>query len=125
MFHEPKTNYRGYLESVTRIKRQFHWPGIKKRIFARCLQIDKYDTNLANQKLMITPAPSKLLEIIHSYTFQAQGQKFLTIVDTFSKYAQAYPFSNLSGMECVKAFMIFMTHHAVPSLVIPIGQARN
>lgn len=122
-YHEGKTNHRGISETETRIRRSYYWPGIKSDVTnyineCEICQTNKYDRNPPKQKLMISPTPSRPFEIVHIDTFQAQGQKFLTIIDTFSKYAQAYPLSGMLGTEIVKAFLIFMTHHGLPSLVV-------
>lgn len=121
--HEGKTNHRGILETESRIRRTYYWPGIKKNVtdfinVCDICQTSKYDRNPPNQTLMLTPTPSKPFEIIHIDTFQAQSQKFLTLIDTFSKYAQAYPLATLSGIEVVKALLTFSTHHGLPQLII-------
>lgn len=84
-------------------------------------QTNKYNRNPQDQKFLMTPTPSIPFEIIHSDSFQAQGQKFLTIIDTISKYGQAYAITTLSGIEVVKSFLIFSTHHGLPHLVIERG----
>ena len=123
MYHEGKTNHRGIVETESRIKRTYYWPSMKNDIttyinLCEICQVNKYDRHPPQQKLMVTPTPSKPFEIVHVDTFQAQGQKFFTVIDTFSKYGQAYPLTALSGVEIVKAFMTFMTHHGLPTLVV-------
>ena len=121
--HEGKTNHRGIIETESRIRKSYYWPGIKNDVtkYINVCEIcasNKYDRNPPQQKLMITPTPSKPFEIVHVDTFQAQGQKFLTMIDTFSKYGQAYPIAASSGMEVVKALINFMTHHGLPTLFV-------
>lgn len=121
--HETKTNHRGILETENRIKQTYYWPGIKTDVsnyinFCDICQVNKYDRNPPKQKLMLTPTPIKPFEIIHIDTFQTQGQKFLTLIDTFSKYAQAYPLISLSGIEVVRSLLTFMTHHGAPTTIV-------
>lgn len=123
MMHESKTNHRGILETEARIKRGYYWPNLKKDVtdfinVCDICQTNKYDRKPPNQNLMISPTPSKPFEIIHADTFQAQGQKFLTIIDTFSKYGQAYALIAMTGIDVVKAFLTFMCHHGSPHIVV-------
>lgn len=68
--------------------------------------------------LMITPTSFKPFKIVLADTFQVHGQKCLTIIDTLSKCAQIYFLINISGVEAVKSFLIFMIHHGLPSIII-------
>ena len=51
-------------------------------------------------------------------TFQLEQQKFLTLIDPFSKYAQAYPLTPLNSIEITNCLVSFFTHHGVPKLII-------
>lgn len=61
-------------------------PKPRKKYF---YQANKYDRNPAKQKFRVTRTPTKSLEIVHLKTFQAGGQKFLKVIEVFSKYEQA------------------------------------
>lgn len=45
--------------------------------------------NPAKPKFMLTPTPTKPMEIVPTEIFEAERQKFLTFIDAFSNYCQA------------------------------------
>jgi hypothetical protein len=53
-------------------------------------------------KFNITPTPTKPFEIIHIDTLKYEHNKFLTIIDAFSKYAQVYPLQTSQAVEIAK-----------------------
>lgn len=40
-------------------------------------------TEIFQPRLMLTPTPTRPLEIVHLYRLQANRQKFITIIDSF------------------------------------------
>lgn len=118
-YHEGKSNHRGITETEKQIKRNYYWPNISNtvtEIINNCssCQTNKYERHPNKQSLQFTPVPTKPFEIIHLDTFQVKGQKFLTIIDKFSKYAQAYPLESMTGISVINALTIWMTHHGLP-----------
>lgn len=117
--HEGKSNHRGIQETEKQIKRNYFWPNMFKtvtEVVNNCslCQTNKYERHPNKQELQITPVPTKPFEVIHMDTFQIKGQKFLTIIDKFSKYAQAYPLDSMSGISVINSLTIWMTHHGLP-----------
>lgn len=122
-YHCGKTNHRGINETEERIKRLYYWPNIKQTVqkFINncevCLQT-KYERNPLKLKLNITPTPSTIFEIVHLDTFTVNKQKFLTIIDAFSKYAQAYAINSNTPIEIVNKLILFFSHHGIPKLFV-------
>lgn len=117
--HEGKSNHRGVQETEKQIKRNYYWPNmttVVTEVINNCstCQINKYERRPNKQELQVTPVPTKPFEIVHMDTFQIKGQKFLTIIDTFSKYAQAYPLESVTGISVINSLTIWMTHHNLP-----------
>lgn len=89
-YHEGKTNHRGINECSFALSHRYYWPKMKESIAkyinecSICGQV-KYDRNPIKQKLSVLPPPTKPFEILHLDLFTAQSQKFLTLVDAFSK----------------------------------------
>lgn len=118
-YHEGKSNHRGIQEVEKQLKRNYFWPNMLKtvtEIVNNCssCQTNKYERHPNKQELQLTPVPTKPFETIHMDTFQIKGQKFLTIIDTFSKYAQAYPLESMTGVSVINSLTIWMTHHGLP-----------
>ena len=122
-YHESKTNHRGIDETENRIKQKYYWPQLRNTIqnFINSCEICrqcKYDRNPIRPKFNITPTPSKPFEVLHMDTFQMEQQKFLTLIDPFSKYAQAYPLTTLNSIEIANSLLTFFTHHGIPKSII-------
>lgn len=78
----------------------------------------KYDRNPIHQKFRIVPPPTKPFEIIHIDLFTVDTYKYLTIIDAFSKYAQAYHIKDATAISVVQALLSFSTHHGLPMTVV-------
>nr|CAI5851064.1 unnamed protein product [Callosobruchus analis] len=122
-YHESKTNHRGIEETYQRIKEKYFWPNMKKAVqtyINECeiCQQSKYERHPIRIAMNLTPTATKPFEIIHIDSFAFEGSKFLTIIDSFSKYAQAYHITSLSGTEIADNLIFFFSHHGVPSQII-------
>lgn len=121
--HEGRTTHRGIQETEAQIKQRYYWPNMRNGITSYINNCDlcqrmKYDRHPPKQKLNFTPTPRKPFEVVHADTFTIKKQKFLTIIDKFSKYGQAYPLDGLTAIHVAKAFINFMTHHGVPKPLV-------
>jgi hypothetical protein len=117
--HDGPTNHRGILETEQRIKLQYYWPNVKNSVteyINNCdvCQTSKYERHPNKQPYQIVPLPTRPFEILHIDTFTVNNQKFLTIIDLFSKYAQAYPLQSVTGLSVLNALSIYMSHHGPP-----------
>lgn len=122
-YHMGKTNHRGIEETYLRLKRQYFWPKMQQSIQETINECDicrltKYDRHPLKLKLNITPTGSKPFEIIHIDSLALEKQKFLTIVDSFSKYAQAYPLMSMQRTEIANNLLLFFGHHGIPCKII-------
>lgn len=122
-FHEGKTNHRGINEVHTQIKKRYYWPNQLKTITDFINQCEiclaaKYERNPIKPKLNITPTPNKPLDIIHIDTLSLENTKFLTIIDAFSKYAQAYKVTSTNAIEIANKLTRFFSHHGIPKLIV-------
>lgn len=122
-YHIGKTNHRGLDETENQIKRIYYWPNMRKKIqeyINKCdlCQTTKYDRRPLKLKYNITPTPTKPFEIVHIDTITLENNKFLSIIDTFSKYGQAYRLKSGQGIEVVKGLLNFFTHHNTPNQII-------
>lgn len=122
-YHDGKTNHRGITECYLALSRKYYWPKMKEQITKYinsctiCGQV-KYDRNPIKQRFCIVPPPTKPFEIVHIDLFTAQNEKYLTLVDAFSKYAQAYFLRDGTAISVIQALLMFFTHHGVPLTIV-------
>lgn len=122
-YHEGKTNHRGINETHLALSRKYFWPKLKEHIIKYINECTvcgqgKYDRNPVKQKFCIVPPPTKPFEIVHLDLLSVDTQKYLTIIDAFSKYAQAYHLRDATAISVVQALLSFSTHHGVPMTVV-------
>lgn len=124
--HETKTCHRGINETELALKRKYYWPKMRQdieRYINNCdiCQTAKYDRNPAVIKFNISPTSSKPFETIHMDIFHIANQKFLTIIDTFSRYCQAYPVNSANAINIVDKLFQFISHHGIPKNIVTDG----
>lgn len=122
-YHDGKTNHRGINECYLALSRKYYWPKMREQITkfinecTICGQA-KYDRNPIKQQFKVVPPASRPFELVHIDLFTIQTEKFLTIVDSFSKYAQAYYLKDGTAVSVVQALLQFCTHHGVPITIV-------
>lgn len=121
--HEGVTNHRGIDECHLRLKRDFYWPNMRESIqrfinncelCVRC----KYDRMPLKVKYNLTPTASRPLETVHVDTITLDGSKFLTLVDSFSRYAQAYPLKSANAVDVIDSLLQYLKHHGAPMNIV-------
>lgn len=122
-YHEGKTNHRGINECYSSLSRKYYWPKMKEHVTkfinecTICGQA-KYDRNPIRQQFNIVPPASKPFEIIHIDLFTVQSEKYVTIIDVFSKYGQAYHLRDGTALSVIQALFQYSTHHGFPLTII-------
>lgn len=122
-YHEGKTNHRGINETYLALSRKYFFPKMRDLITKYINECNvcgcaKYDRNPIQQRFRIVAPPTKPFEIVHLDLLSIDTQKYLTIVDAFSKYAQAYPLRDSTAISVVQALLRFSTHHGIPMTVV-------
>jgi transposase InsO family protein len=125
-YHEGKTNHRGINECYMSLSCKYYWPRMKDDVtkyINECIICGqtKYDRNPIKQKFHVVPPPSRPFEIVHIDLFSVETQKYLTIIDAFSKYAQAYYLRDATAVSVVQALLNFSTHHGLPMTIVTDG----
>lgn len=123
LYHEGKTNHRGIDETEKAIRKQYFWPNQRKSIqnyINQCelCQLTKYDRRPLKLEMNVTPTAVRPFQILHVDSISLENTKFLTIVDSFSKYAQAYRLNSAQGIEVVNNLVKYFTHHCIPEQII-------
>ena len=94
-YHLGKTNHRGIFETYSKLRRQYFWPKMYndiQKFINNCeiCQLNKYERNPYQLNDNLTKTPKFPFDIIHLDTITLENEKYLTIIDSFSKFAQIY-----------------------------------
>lgn len=117
------SNHNGINETYEHLKRDFYWPNMKNKIslFINkceiCLQ-SKYERNPYKTIFSGPLVAKRPFEIVHGDIFRFNNHKFLTLIDLFSKYAQAYYIENTQAITILKKLRHFFTHHNYPTKLV-------
>lgn len=121
--HEGITNHRGIQETFNELKETYYWPdmvGTIQKYINNCeeCQTTKYDRKPLKPFYNKTPTATKPFEIIHVDTISIEKTKFLTIIDSFSKFVQVYPLQSAQAIDVTEKLLDSFSHHGLPSLII-------
>lgn len=116
-------NHNGIIETYNHLKTRYYWPDMKTRInkiineCEICLQ-SKYERHPYNVPFSGPLLAKKPFEIVHIDTFSFDKCKFLTIIDLFSKYVQAYYVDDLSAVTVLSKLRHYFAHHNYPNKIV-------
>ena len=129
--HEGKANHRGILETLDYLKRNYYWIGMKNTITqyinsCEICQRAKYARKKPYTPLMITETPSKPFQIVHIDVFFYDNKIYLTLVDSFSKFAQAIQIPGKNAINVSNALIKYFSFCGIPEkLIIDNGTEFN
>lgn len=122
-FHCGKSNHRATDETYFRMKKIYYYPNLKLKIdeFIKNCEIckqAKYDRHPLKIPLEHTPTPTKPMELLHTDTFQIESSLFVTILDPFSKFGQAFPIRSKNAIEICKTLIKFFSQYGSPKALV-------
>lgn len=117
-FHE-KGNHRGITETFNALRREYFWNNYHNDVIqfinaCHLCQINKYDRKPINLPMQVTDPVSKSMQMLRADVFKIKNNVYLTILDSFSKYAQAIPVINKTPTEIANAFIKYFSHYGIP-----------
>ncbi|CAF4800983.1 unnamed protein product [Pieris macdunnoughi] len=121
-YHEGKTIHRGIQETYKHIHRNYHWPNMLTSIQKfinkcdSCLK-SKYERNPLKLPLSLTDTPHKPMEHMFMDLYSSGGTTFLTIIDNFTKYAQAIPLTASTSIHIAEALLSLFSVIGVPKKI--------
>lgn len=128
-FHEGKRVHRGIQETYKQIQKHYHWPNMLLTVQAfvnrceMCLQA-KYERNPLRPPLAVTGTPTKPMEHLFMDLYSTGGATFLTIIDNFSKFAQAVPISASSSIHVADALLQVFSTLGLPHKITTDSDAK-
>lgn len=117
------TNHRGIDETYNHLKRDIYFPHLKDTITKiikncdTCLTL-KYDRHPHRPLMQAPTAPEGPLAVVHIDIYFINNTCNLTIIDKFTKLAQAYPLSNRNSIKVADALLQFISHYGAPKKII-------
>ncbi|KAJ2947350.1 hypothetical protein O0L34_g17078 [Tuta absoluta] len=128
-YHEGKTLHRGIQETYKQIQKNYHWSNMLLTIQGyvnkceTCLQ-SKYERNPLKPPLALTETPTKPMENLFMDLYSTGGATFLTIIDNFSKYAQAIPLPATSSIHIADALLSVFATMGLPLNITTDSDAK-
>lgn len=116
-------NHNGIVETYNHLKNKYYWPDMKTKInkiineCEVCLQ-SKYERRPYNVPFAGPLVAKRPFEVVHIDTFSFDNYKFLTIIDLFSKYVQAYYVEDLLGITILNKLRHYFAHHNYPDKIV-------
>lgn len=122
-YHNGKTNHRGTEETWQHLRRKFYWKNMKndiKTFINNCqvCQRQKYDRHPNKVPFNLTETPSKPLEIVHADIFHINNKMFITFIDKFSRFAQAFQLSTKNSTEISNKIIKYFSIFGVPKYLV-------
>ena len=120
--HEGKTNHRGIRETYTRLQRLYYWPKLTRDVadyINKCeiCKRTKYERHPPEIPLKLTEQVDRPFQQTNMDLFTIEGTTFLTVIDAFTKLAQAYQVSSKNAIEICDKLLIFFQHYGVPEKI--------
>lgn len=121
-YHEGKTIHRGIQETYKHLHRNYHWPNMLTSIQKfinkcdSCLK-SKYERNPLKLPLSLTDTPHKPMEHMFMDLYSSGGITFLTIIDNFTKYAQAIPLTASTSIHIAEALLNIFSVIGIPKKI--------
>lgn len=118
-YHEGKTLHRGILETSKRLRKNYHWPNLLASVQKYvnecevCLKA-KYERNPLRPPISLTETPSKPMEHLFMDLYSSDGNTFLTVIDNFTKYAQAIHLQAATSVHIAEALLQLFSYLGIP-----------
>lgn len=121
--NEHKRAHRNFAENKEQILEKFYFPKMTKLIkdYTKSCEVcsnNKYDRHPPNPELQPTPIPSYPTEILHIDIMEIKGEKFITCVDKFSKFAKFFHIKNKSVLHIRDKIIKLLHFFSAPKTLV-------
>ncbi|GBP00108.1 Retrovirus-related Pol polyprotein from transposon opus [Eumeta japonica] len=120
---EHKRAHRNARENGEQILEQFYFPHMRASIRKYVAGCDvcnkcKYDRKPSQIQRQQTPDPKYPCEILHMDIMEIQGQKFITCIDKFTKFAKFFSIKDRSLLTVRKKLIKVLHYFTVPKILV-------
>lgn len=122
--YHKENNHRGISETVEHLKRSIFFPKLHQKVTLFINQCDVCQTNKYERKpekiqFKLTQTPKQPLEIVHcDVFFMKKGEPIITIIDKFSRYAQAFILESRNTPHIKEQLLKYFSLFGKPKLII-------
>ena len=118
-YHHGITNHRGIEETVKHLQYKYWWPKMKNAVtkFIKACDVcnkSKYNRNPEVPPLPITKTCDAPFEKIFIDVFTVAKDKYLTIVDTFSRLGHAIKIDSKNPADVLDALITYFSYYGIP-----------
>lgn len=120
---EHKRAHRNPVENKIQILERYYFPKMASQIkkytkaCETCL-LNKYDRHPFVPQLKDTPVPENPCDILHIDIFEVQGEKFLSCMDKFSKFAKLFHIKDRSAVHLRSKFAKVIHYFTAPKMIV-------
>lgn len=120
---EHRRAHRNARENKMQILDEYYFPhmfALIRRYVANCdiCNTNKYDRNPPKPQLQETPLPSMPCEILHIDIMEIQNEKFVSVIDKFSKFAKLFHISDRSVLNIREKLVKILHYFTAPKILV-------
>ena len=118
-YHTGITNHRGIQETLAHLKQKYWWPRMENTITNVIKSCDtcnraKYNRRPDVPLLPITETPEAPFEKLFVDLFSFANNKYLTIIDSFTRLGHALKVKSKNPSDMVDAFLTYFNFYGIP-----------
>lgn len=115
--------HRNAKENKKQILEKYYFPHMFaciRKFVANCniCNTNKYDRNPTRPQFQETPIPTMPCEILHMDIVEIQGQKFISVLDKFSKFAKVFHISDRSVLTIREKLVKILHFFTAPKVLV-------
>jgi transposase InsO family protein len=115
--------HNGITESYNHLSSKYYWPNMKvkiNQIINKCeiCLAAKYDRSPYRVPLSGPMLAKRPFDVIHIDVFSFDKNKFLTIIDLFSRYTQAYFIEDSTAITVINKLRHYFNHQGLPKKIV-------
>lgn len=124
-------NHRGIIETFNELRMQYFWQNYHNDVIkyinnCELCQRNKYDRHPFKPPLQLTETCNKPKQKILADVYQMKRKIYLTLLDFFSKFAQAYEINSKTPTQVVRALIQYFQGYGLPeNIVFDAGNEFN